>query len=227
MDKFCILPDHYQLFMDDLSIKKSDTKTARLEQLFGSKTRARLIRLFLENTEKKFFIREITRLLDSQIHAVRRELYNLLDLGLIKVVQSREHSETPKGLREKKFFQVNNDFILYPELRNLVEKANVLVERQMIEAIQQAGNITYMVLTGRFVDNTDISTDILIVGDNINGELVRGVVSGYEEEFEKELRYTVMKPSEFQFRQEITDRFLYDILVNRHIVIVDNLAKMT
>lgn len=212
--------------MDDLSIKKSDTKTERLEQLFGSKTRARLVRLFLENAERKFFIREITRILDSQIHAVRRELYNLLDLGLIKIVQSREHSETPKGLREKKFFQANNDFILYPELRNLVEKASVLVERQMIEAIQQAGNITYMVLTGRFVDNTEISTDILIVGENINGEQVKSVVAGYEEEFEKELRYTVMKPSEFQFRQEITDRFLYDILVNRHIVIVDNLSKM-
>ena len=51
------------------------------EKLFGSKTRAKLLDLFFANTNKSFYVREITRLIEEQINSVRRELMNLEGIG--------------------------------------------------------------------------------------------------------------------------------------------------
>src|ERR1035438_394502 len=54
-----------------------------IEQLFGSKTRVKLLRLFYSNPNRSFYVREITRKIDEQINSVRRELANLLSIGII------------------------------------------------------------------------------------------------------------------------------------------------
>ncbi len=63
-------------------------RAAGLEQLFGSRTRVKLLKLFLNSPEKMFFVREIARAINSQINSVRRELLNLKDLGIIKEVEA-------------------------------------------------------------------------------------------------------------------------------------------
>ena len=55
-----------------------------LEKLFGSKTRAKLLNLFFSNPEKSFYVREMTRVIEEQIHSVRRELLNLESIDIIK-----------------------------------------------------------------------------------------------------------------------------------------------
>src|SRR5438105_15536152 len=54
-----------------------------IEQLFGSKTRVKLLQLFYMNPNRSFYVREITRKIDEQINSVRRELANLLSIGII------------------------------------------------------------------------------------------------------------------------------------------------
>src|ERR1700685_1571412 len=54
-----------------------------IEQLFGSKTRVKLLRLFYANPNRSYYVREITRKIDEQINSVRRELANLLSIGII------------------------------------------------------------------------------------------------------------------------------------------------
>ena len=54
-----------------------------IDALFGSKTRVKLLHLFLNNPGKSFYVREITRLIGEQINSVRRELSNMLDAGVL------------------------------------------------------------------------------------------------------------------------------------------------
>ena len=71
-----------------MATKKTDDETNKesspLSKLFGSKTRAKLLELFFSNIGKAYYVREITRVIEEQIHSVRRELTNLTNLGLIK-----------------------------------------------------------------------------------------------------------------------------------------------
>jgi predicted transcriptional regulator len=54
-----------------------------IDALFGSKTRVKLLHLFLNNPGQSFFVREITRKIDEQINSVRRELANMIQVGII------------------------------------------------------------------------------------------------------------------------------------------------
>ena len=71
------------------------------EQLFGSKTRVKLIRIFLDNPDKLFYVRELTRMSDSLINSVRRELQNLINLKII--IEQKVSSKKKKDQRHKHY----------------------------------------------------------------------------------------------------------------------------
>ena len=54
-----------------------------IDSLFGSKTRVKLLGLFMNNPDRSFYVREITRNIDEQINSVRRELANLIKVGVV------------------------------------------------------------------------------------------------------------------------------------------------
>jgi DNA-binding transcriptional regulator YhcF (GntR family) len=219
---------------------KPTARNIGLEQLFGSRTRVKLLKLFLNSGDKLYFVREIARALNSQINSIRRELMNLKDLGIIREVQpskesylvavkDRKNKFSGKFKRVgrkdalKKFFQANEDFILFPELKALLLKADFLLEKSFVRAIQRTGNIDYFVLTGNFVGLPTISVDLLLVG-RFNRRRLARLVRAFEKDFGREINYTVMSRQEFKYRKDITDRFLYDILENKKIVMVNELG---
>ncbi len=200
----------------------------KLEQLFGSKTRLKLLKLFLNNPDKFYYIREITRGLNVQINSIRRELENLQNLGIIvelipekKENKISEKNKAKNGYLGKKYFKANTDFLLYQELKSLLLKSQLLLEKNLIKGIQKLGKVYYLVLTGFFVGQKDARTDILIVG-KLNRRKVKALVKNFEKDFDREINYTVLSKKEFNYRKDITDRFLYDILENKKLVIVDN-----
>ena len=95
--------------------KGSDNERFGIEQLFGSKTRSRLLQLFLKNPEERYYVRELTRKIGAQLNSVRRELNNLVELGVVAEVDG----PTSEGKKDrKKYYTVNVRFGLYEELRS-------------------------------------------------------------------------------------------------------------
>jgi len=201
-----------------------------LDQLFGSKTRVALLKLFFENKERAYFVRELTREIDAQINSVRRELENLVNLGIVRIVEDPPQpdlkeweEEVPKGLNRKKFYQLNHLFVLHEELSSLFSKSHLMLEKDLMDKLGQLDNLYLLVMTGFFTDNTDTKTDILVVG-SVNKTSLSQIVAQYEKKLDREINYTTMALKEYEYRQEITDRFLYDILVNDKIVLVDKIG---
>ena len=54
-----------------------------LDSIFGSKTRVKILKLFLLNPNQKYYIRQLARDLDLQVNSIRRELENLESFGLL------------------------------------------------------------------------------------------------------------------------------------------------
>ena len=77
-----------------------------IEQLFGSKTRVKLLQLFYSNPNRAFYVREITRKIDEQINSVRRELSNLLSIGII----------TSDPTQNRLYYEVNQKYEHYQPL---------------------------------------------------------------------------------------------------------------
>lgn len=191
-----------------------------LEQLFGSRTRVLLLRLFLDYPEKAFFVRELARTLGAQLHSIRRELENLELLGLLQVVPGTGVKEDDDA--QKKYYAMQTEFILYPELRALFLKARLLIEKDLVRCLQDMGRIQYLALTGMFVGLSEWPTDIFIVG-SINRKKVRTLIRRFEKELRQDINYTIMTRAEFRYRREITDRFIFNVLENKKIVIIDKI----
>ena len=195
-----------------------------LEQLFGSKTRVKLLQLFLNNPQQPFYLRELARELKSQLNSIRREVANLEQIGIIKSAQTAEAEQKPTRFKKtaKKFFLADSNFILYPELKALLLKAQLLLERDFVKQVERLGRVKLFILTGVFVGLEGMATDMLLVG-SVNHQRVDRLVKQFQKELSHEINYTVMSLKEFKYRKDITDRFLYDILEGEKIVVLNEI----
>jgi len=189
-----------------------------LEKLFGSKTRVLLLRLFLNNSDKHYYVRELARNLDLHLNAVRRELENLEEIGILTSAdQIDEEGEEPGN---KKYYRLNKSFSFVGDLQALFIKAHMLVENTLADKVAKLGEIDLFILTGVFVGQEDAPCDILIVG-SIPKTKVQKLVAKFEKEMSRALNYAVMTPNDFNYRRSVADKFLLDILDGKNMILLN------
>lgn len=197
-----------------------------IEQLFGSKTRVKLLKLFYSNPNRSFYVREITRKIDEQINSVRRELANLLNAGLI----------TSDTSNNKVYYEVNQKFEFFAPLQEIFGGAKrtrskasgptaaskdvsaaAADEPQDLKAL---GNVEIACLLGQFTRDEASGIDLLVVG-NVNQNALQKYVSDLEKQEGKDLRYTVFSLDEFSYRAQIKDRFVSNVIRSKKQVLLD------
>lgn len=193
-----------------------------IEQLFGSKTRVKLLRLFYSNPNRSFYVREITRKIDEQINSVRRELGNLLSIGII----------VSENTNNKLYYEVNQKFEYYKPLQEIFggggpkqktakqAKAADRTAEPAAADLQSVGHIELALYTGQFTRDESAGIDFLVVGD-VNKNALKRYVSELEAQEGKSLRYATMKLPEFQYRLAIKDRFVSAIEHAKKQILVD------
>src|ERR1700757_2665558 len=192
-----------------------------VEQLFGSKTRVKLLQLFYSNPNRSFYVREITRKIDEQINSVRRELSNLLSIGII----------TSDNTNNKLYYEVNQRYKYFDPLHTIfgggVKKVAIKKPGQVDEppteretGLKSVGHIDLAVYTGQFTRDDTAGVDFLIVGD-VNQNALQKYVDDLESQENKTIRYTVMSLPDFQYRQQIRDRFAVSIARSKKQILVD------
>lgn len=211
-----------------------------IEQLFGSKTRVKLLQLFYSNPNRAFYVREITRKIDEQINSVRRELSNLLSIGII----------TSDATQNRLYYEVNQDFQYYKPLAQIfggmaVEeeaapttekavkkeakkaapapakpKADVSAEHPLAKGFRGLGRVELALLSGQFTRDDSAGIDVLIVG-NVNAAKADKFVADLEKAENKELRYTVLPLDNYRYRVQINDRFINNVLQAKKQVIIN------
>jgi hypothetical protein len=191
-----------------------------IEQLFGSKTRVKLLQLFYSNPNRSFYVREITRKIDEQINSVRRELGNLLSIGII----------TSDDASNKLYYEVDQKFEYFDPLQQIFgggvkksigKKVQDDEEDNTLETeLRAVGHIELAVLTGQFSRDDTAGVDILVAGQ-VNPNAMQKFVDQLEKQENKSLRYAVMSVSDFKYRQQIHDRFAVAIQSAKKQVIVD------
>lgn len=181
-----------------------------LERLFGSRTRVKLLRLFLTHVGISFYVREISRKVGEQLNSVRRELANLATLGAVVISEQND----------KKFYQLNTKFVLADELRAVLLKSQFLLEQDLVRRIRESGKVKYLALTGSFTGTKQTPTDMIVVGKLDKATLLKAV-ERFERDVGRELNYTLLSVREFNERRGLGDKFLLTILNNPKIVVVD------
>lgn len=176
------------------------------EKLFGSKTRAKLLKLFFENPEKSFYVREMTRVIDEQINSVRRELLNLENIGIIK-------NET---FDNKVYYSANTKHPFARPLTEIFSKkisTNPDKEAASSDWEEHCRPVKHylkgLIVTNRLPGQDGI--DLLIIGNDKTKKLTRWA-EVIEKKQGKPINYVIMSPDDFTYRKSVKDRFIYDVL---------------
>jgi hypothetical protein len=191
-----------------------------VEQLFGSKTRVKLLQLFYSNPNRSFFVREITRKIDEQINSVRRELSNLLSIGII----------VSENTDNKLYYEVNQKYEYYEPLQEIFGGGVTKKKRKAAkdagtdapvdDEYKALGKVELVVYTGQFTRDERAGIDLLVVG-NINTNALDKFIAELEAKEGKELRYTTMSLADFKYRKQINDRFITGIVDAKKQVVID------
>lgn len=192
-----------------------------IDALFGSKTRVKLLHLFLNHPGQSFFVREITRLIDEQINSVRRELANMLEVGVI----------TSDSGDNKLYYQVNQRYDYYTPLRAIFANAPMdaskpapvdsgTVNEQYLNAISNISALRLAILSGVLVKGSTSAVDVLLVG-TLSASKVKAAMAIIEKMEGRELNYSVLPYEEFYYRLSVRDKFITEILASKHSVAID------
>jgi len=193
-----------------------------IEQLFGSKTRVKLLQLFYSNPNRSFYVREITRKIDEQINSVRRELANLLSIGII----------SSDDQQNRLYYEVNQEYEHYKALAAIFgghQLATPVAEEtggDGLKALKAIGNVEIALLTGVFTRDEGVGVDFLVVGD-VNHTQLDKYVADFEAKEGKEIRYTSMTYPDYQYRKQINDRFLATVMAAKKQVLIDKHGEFT
>jgi hypothetical protein len=187
-----------------------------IDALFGSKTRVKLLHLFLNNPGKAFYVREITRLIDEQINSVRRELSNMLSVGVI----------TSDSADNKLYYEVNQRYEYYVPFRAIFADERMETAAKAKTGASWQGllaNLTgarLVLIAGVLVRGSTGKVDLLLVGD-IPASKLKAVVKQIEKDEARELNYSVLSYDEFYYRLSVRDKFIIEILNAKHAVVLD------
>ena len=141
-----------------------------LERLIPSKTRVKLLTLFLLNPEREIYLREAQRMTGENLNAVRRELTNLEEIGLL--------TSTRRG--NARYYVVNRDFPIYNELTAIILKTEG-VAKVVREHLAGVGGVDTVFIFGSFASGkagaaSDI--DLFVVG-HVDEDLLMAAVREY------------------------------------------------
>lgn len=182
-----------------------------LKDLFISKTRVKLLIVFLANPGKIFYVRELVRMVNEQINAVRAELARMEKAGML----------TSENRANRKFYGFRKDYVYFDELSRMVAKSTGL-GGDIIKERGKLGKIKYALISGGYVRRRPVGSsdvDLLVVGNVVIPQLAQ-IVKKAEEEVGREINYTVMTEDEFNFRKRRKDPFVTTILEKTRIMLI-------
>ena len=93
-----------------------------IEKLVNSKTRIKILKLFLSHIDGRYYLRELERMLDESLSPLRRQLVKLTSMGILVV----EEEANLKYYRVNKNFEGLEDLkkIILEKMDNEIIKAN-------------------------------------------------------------------------------------------------------
>jgi len=189
-------------------------KSNLIDVLFKSKLRAQLLGVMALSPDKKFYVNQLARLLDSNEGNVHRQLVDLNESGLL--------------LREEDgnrvYFQINRDASIFSELRDLLLKTVALkdVVLQALEPLSDKIDLAFIYgseAKGEAAFTSDI--DLIVVGQ-VDDLKLHEQIAKAEETLNRAISYSLYREKEFDAKKR-KDGFLKKISSEKIILLLGQL----
>ncbi len=183
---------------------------------FRSKARQRLLAYYFTNPTARHHLRDLAEQLSIDPSNLSKELRRLEREGLFRSdVSGRQ-----------KYFQLNREYPLFDEVRNIVAKTIGAVPL-IAQSFKKVQGIDEAYLYGSFArSQQDAASDIdvLVIGAP-REEVLAETVRKLERRLGREVNYTVLTPKEFKSRRARKDAFLENVWHNKRVSLIRSHEK--
>ena len=182
-----------------------------LKKLIPSKTRLKALQLFFHHPAENYYLRRVVREIGEEVNAVKREL-DILEDEKVLLKERRLN---------KVFYTINKHYMFYDEFVRIFAKFDKL-SQGVYENLSKLGKLKFIALSTKYAKRLAIKEDevyLVVVGIVVVPEIA-SIVSDVEEEFGREINFTVMTEEEFAFRKKNNDPFLWRFLRQPKIMLV-------
>jgi hypothetical protein len=187
-----------------------------LEILFGSKSRARLMRFFILNNSQEYILADIITKNILNSAEARKELKAFKKAEFIK----------ERNRKGKKYYQTNINFPFYQELERLVIKSDIFPQCSSLNNVKKIGDVKLVLTTGVFMNYAKGKLDLLLVVDNVSRVKLKTLINHLEAEVGKEIRFMLLTGEELTYRLNMLDRFLINIFKEPHEIFLSKVPKI-
>ena len=179
-----------------------------LGKILGSPARVKIMRLFLLNPKKSFVAKEVVKKSRVNSDVVRRELKLLASVNFIK---NRANG-----------WSFDSSFKYTRELEGLLVNTDTLNRQAVADSFKKVGRVKLVLISGIFIKNKNSRVDLLIVGDKMKRSKIEKVVRKLEAEIGAELVYAIFNTKDFNYRLNMYDKLVRDILDFPHEVVLQS-----
>jgi predicted nucleotidyltransferase len=183
----------------------------RMDRLFGSRTRVTLLSKLMMDSDRQFYIRELSKDLEIPYSMLYKEAKNLVSLGII--------TEERRG--KITLLAANKKLHYFLELKSLLKKTTGLSDL-MKSALSRLRGIRYALIYGSFAgeeETTGGDVNLLIVGELDEWEVLKAT-SEIEKDVGLKISYTLWSQEEFLMRAAGKHHLLVEILEKPFIMLV-------
>ena len=191
-----------------------------LADLLGSKTRAKLLTLFLMQPDDEFYLREAVRAAGVSLSPAQQELARLSGLGVL--------TERRRG--SNRYFRANRHHPLFEELRSMVLKTTGIGDL-LRAALANVAGIACAFVYGSVAagdDDADSDVDLMIVG-NVAYEALGEADRSMQEASKRPVRFVVFTPDEVRERVVSGQSFIREVFAAPKLFLIggeDDLARL-
>ncbi len=182
-----------------------------LFRITKSKLREELLVLYFTNPNKKYYLRELERILSFSVGNIRRELIKLGSTGLF--------------LRENKgnlvYYYLNKSYPLFKELRGIIFKTSG-APKILHNVLEKFDDIDRAFIYGPFTKGKErkgSDIDLLIIG-KVNEDRLFEEIDKLERKLQREINYAIYGKEDFNKKKEGGNPFISDILKEKKIFII-------
>lgn len=183
---------------------------------FRSKARQRLLAYYFTNPTARHHLRDLAEQLSIDPSNLSKELGRLEREGLFRSdVSGRQ-----------KYFQLNREYPLFDEVRNIVAKTIGAVPL-IAQSFKRVQGIDEAYLYGSFArgqQDAASDIDVLVIGAP-REEVLAETVRKLERRLRREVNYTVLTPREFKSRRARKDAFLENVWHNKRVSLIRSHEK--
>lgn len=174
-----------------------------LKQLLGSRIRVTILKLFVFNPDKEYYIREIERLTREPFDPLRMELRRLENTGLLKSHTSGR----------QKYYSINSKHTLFPDIKSIILKT-VGIGDLLKSAFDKKDDVSVAFIYGSYakdLEHTESDIDLFVIG-NISSRQLQGVISDIESKTKREINHSIYSLEELKEKYKSKNNFIIGVL---------------